>query len=313
MTDPSITPSGDLFHEDTVPAGLIGPPRIGIIGVGNMGGAMAARLLSHGYTVAVHDIDPHAEAQAVALGAMACATPLGLAASSDVVIVAVVDGPQCEAVLFGDHGAAAGLARGGTVMLCATIAPGDVESLAQRLQAAGLDWIDAPMSGGPVRAREGHMSLMLAGAPQVLERHRVLLGALSTRLMFVSERAGDGARTKLVNNLLATINLAGTAEVLALAERMGLDMRRTLDVIEQSSGQNWIGSDRMNRALRGDNLPRARTALLAKDSRLALESARDTGMQVPVGAQAAALFDRACKQGLADLDDASLLALLRNC
>lgn len=310
MTDAPI-PAGQATHQDTVPSGLLTPPRVGIIGVGSMGGAIAARLLSHGYTVAVHDIDPHAEAQAVSLGAMACATPAGLAYSSDVVLTVVVDGLQTEQVLFGDHGAIGGLSRGSTVMLCSTIAPADVEAIAARLDSAGIDWIDAPMSGGPVRARDGHMSLMLAGSPAVLERLRVLLGALSTRLMFVGERAGDGARTKLVNNLLATINLAGTAEVLALAERLGLDMRRTLDVIEQSSGQNWIGSDRMHRALRGDNAPRARTALLAKDSRLALEEARALGMQVPVGAQAAALFERACKQGLADLDDASLLALMR--
>lgn len=296
--------------DPTIPSSL-GPPRVGIVGVGNIGGAMVARLRACGFMVAVHDIDNEAEARAVSLGAMACATPAGLAMSCDVLIVAVVDGPQTESVLFGHHGAAAALAPGSLVMLCPTISPGDVERFTARLHALGLEWMDAPTSGGPIRVREGHMSLMLACAADVRARHRALLSVLSSRVMYVGERAGDGARTKLVNNLLATINLAGTAEVLALAERLGLDMGRTLEVIDQSSGQNWIGSERMKRLLRGDTQARARTALLAKDSGLALDAARSVGFGVPLGGQAAALFALACAQGLVDEDDASLLTWMR--
>nr|HPG81599.1 NAD-binding protein [Piscinibacter sp.] len=115
----------------------------------------------------------------------------------------------------------------------------------------------------------------------------------------------------LVNNLLAGINLAGAAEALALAERAGLDASLMLDVIERSSGQSWIGSDRMRRALAGDLAPRAHTTLLNKDTHLALDMARRLGTDTPVGAQAAALFARACDGGFASFDDASLLELLR--
>ena len=127
----------------------------------------------------------------------------------------------------------------------------------------------------------------------------------------VGERPGDGARTKLVNNLLAAINLAGAAEAIALAERLGLDPARTLDVIEQSSGQSWIGSDRMRRAIAGDLAPRAHTTLLAKDSRLALEMAAAAGFEAPLGTAAAERFRAACAAGYGALDDASLLQLLR--
>jgi L-threonate 2-dehydrogenase len=286
-------------------------PRVGFIGVGNMGGAMAARLLSQGYLVAVHDVDAQREAQAVALGAMACPTPAGLAASSDVVIVAVVDAVQTEAVLFGPHGAADALPPGAAVFLCPTIGPADTERLVRQLQQRRLLWFDAPMSGGPERARDGSMSLMLACESAALDRHRSLVEVLSSKVFHLGERPGDGARTKLVNNLLAGINLAGAAEALALAGRLGLNLPRTLAVIEQSSGQSWIGSDRMRRALRGDYLPRAHTRLLDKDTHLALEMARQAGTTAPIGEEAAALFARACGSGLGDMDDASVFELLR--
>ena len=129
------------------------------------------------------------------------------------------------------------------------------------------------MSGGPVRARDGTMSLMVACADAVFERWQGLLRDLSSRLFRVGSTPGDGARTKLVNNLLAAVNLAGAAEALALAQRLGLDPAATLAVIEQSSGQSWIGSDRLRRALAATRPCRRTSRLLAKDSALALDGA----------------------------------------
>ena len=127
----------------------------------------------------------------------------------------------------------------------------------------------------------------------------------------ISARPGDGARTKLVNNLAAGINLAAAAEVLALARCMGLDLALTLDVIEQSSGQSWIGADRMARALAGDFEPRAHTTLLAKDSALALAMAAEAGITPTLGTQAAAMFQAALAAGYGGEDDARLLSLVR--
>ena len=134
--------------------------------------------------------------------------------------------------------------------------------------------------------------------------------ALSSQVFRISERTGDGARTKLVNNLLAGINLVGAAEVMALADRMGLDLDRTLDVISQSSGQSWIGTDRMRRALARDLAPRAHMTLLAKDTRLAQEAAQALGFDSPLGDLASRVFANAVAAGLADLDDAALLSFL---
>jgi 3-hydroxyisobutyrate dehydrogenase len=284
---------------------------VGVVGVGNMGLSMARRLLDRGHPVVVRDIRAEAEAGAMAAGATTAPDCAALAQCCDLLIVAVVDAAQCQAALFGEGGVCDGLHARSAVMVCSTIGPRDVESIAARLDRLNTPCIDAPMSGGPARARDGTMSLMVACADAVFARHEPVLRDLSTRLLRLGERIGDGARTKLVNNLLAGVNLAAAAEALALAERLGLDARRTLQVFEQSSAQSWIGSDRLPRALDGDFEPRAHTSLLAKDTTLAMAMAGDAGLQPLLGATAQQLFARACAQGLAAQDDASLLTVMR--
>ncbi len=287
---------------------------VGVIGAGNMGGAMVERLREAGWPVTVCDIDRRRQRQAAAAGASLAELPRQVAAALEAggaLIVVVVDAVQVREVLWGTDGAALALQPGQAVLLCPTIAPEDVEGIAAELARQGVDCIDAPLSGGPVRARDGRMSLMVAAPASVLARQADLLSALSDHVMRISERVGDGARTKLVNNLLAGINLVGAAEALAMAERMGLDAATTLDVIERSSGQSWIGSDRMRRAVAGDFEPRAHVTLLEKDTRLAVAAARAAGFDGPLGASAARVFERAHEAGMAALDDGALLELLR--
>ncbi len=288
------------------------PHPVAILGIGNMGWAIAERLVECGWAPTVRDIDPAREALARSHGLRVANSAAEAAHGAESLIVTVVDATQTEAVLFGaEAGAAAALSRGACVLLCPTIAPGDVEDFAARLAALGIACLDAPMSGGPARARAGTMSLMLAGDPALVDSRNELLAAIAAPVLRVSGRVGDGARTKLVNNLLAAINLAGAAEALALAVRVGLDPATTLAVIEQSSGQSWIGSERLRRALSGDLAPRAHLSLLAKDSRLAVELARAVDAEVSLGAAAAARFANACAAGLAGEDDAALYAWLR--
>jgi L-threonate 2-dehydrogenase len=288
--------------------------RVAFVGAGNMGGAMAARLCDLGWSVTVCDTDLLRQQEARAAGAAIVETPAHAVATlgeEGVLIVAVVTAAQCREVVFGVNGAGEALQAGQTVVLCPTIAPEDVESIGAELAKHGVACIDAPMSGGPARAREGTMSLMLAGPAAVIDQHAALLGALSSQLFRISERLGDGARTKLVNNLLAGINLVGAAEAMALAERLGLSLSATLDVIERSSGQSWIGSDRMRRAIADDFAPRAHVTLLEKDTGLAVQAGLSVGFEGPLGRHTAQTFAKAHAAGLADLDDAALFTLLR--
>lgn len=287
---------------------------VAIVGAGNMGGGMLTRLRQLGWALCVYDTDVEAQHRAVSLGAMPCASAREAAQQLDdtgVLLVVVVDAPQTEAVLWGEGGAAQAMKPGQTVMLCPTLGPATVENHAQRLAQRGIDCIDAPMSGGPLRAQDGSMSLMVACSEPVWQRSLALLNALSQKVFRVGKCAGDGARTKLVNNLLAAVNLAGAAEAIALAERLGLDPVHTLSVIEASSGQSWIGSDRMGRALAGDFEPRAHVSLLAKDTGLAVQAADQVAFDPPLGRLARDLFAQALARGWAGLDDAALLQLMR--
>ncbi len=285
-----------------------------IVGIGNMGGGMAANLLSKSWNVLVNDIDAKKVDFCVSKGAVA--QSIRAQAAPDLVvincpvIVCVVDAAQTEDVLFGVTGLAHRLSKGQTVILCPTILPQDVESFASRLAERGIHTVDAPMSGGPARAADGTMSLLVACPKPVFEQQAHLLNALSSKVFNISDKPGDAARTKLVNNLLAGINLVGAAEAMALAERLGLDASKTLDVIEQSSGQSWIGSDRMRRAIAGDYAPRAHVTLLEKDTRLALECALAAGFDGPLGAVASSVFAQAHAAGFAAEDDAAVFKVL---
>ena len=286
-------------------------PPVAIIGVGNMGGGMARNLLAKGVVVHVCDLDADKTQSLQALGARVAACPAQLAGMAALYIVCVVTAAQVNDVVWGEQGLAAQFQPGDTVLLCPTIAPEDTEAVAARLAGQGVATLDAPMSGGPQRAALGTMSLMVAGADAVFERHQALLNALANPVFRISQRVGDGARTKLVNNLLAGINLVGAAEALALAERMGLDGGRTLQVMAASSAQSWIASDRMTRALAGDWAPRAHMTLLEKDTGLAQQMALKAGYVGPLGPGAAAVFAQASAAGLAELDDAAVLRHLR--
>jgi 3-hydroxyisobutyrate dehydrogenase-like beta-hydroxyacid dehydrogenase len=288
---------------------------VGIIGVGNMGGGMAKRLLSQGWAVHVCDVDAHKTQALQALGATVHDTPHALAQQVYTLIVCVVNAQDVQEVLLGTAHASSGLLSAlqahHTIMLCPTLSPEDVENTAAQLMALKVPTIDAPMSGGPLRAEQGTMSLMVACDDAVFAAHENLLNTLSSQVFRISQRVGDGARTKLVNNLLAGINLVGAAEVMALAERLGLSLPTTLSVIAQSSGHSWIGSDRMQRALQNDWAPRAHMSLLTKDTALAQQAAHSVGFQGVLGQQAAKAFADASASGLADLDDAAMLQWLR--
>jgi 3-hydroxyisobutyrate dehydrogenase len=279
---------------------------IGIVGIGAMGLPMARRLQRCGQAPLVRDIDARAVAAAEASGLVACDSAAALAERCDTIVVVVVDAAQVDDVLFGDGGVVHA-ARAQTVVLCSTIAPDDTERCRERLAAHGIATVDAPVSGGPARAEQGTLSMMVAAQPAVLARCEPLLRTLASSLHLVGARVGDAARVKLVNNLLAGIHLAAGAEAYALGTRLGLDPRLLFDVIQASSGASWIVGDRMARALAGDGEPRARTRILAKDIGLALQLAQAAGVHAPLAHEALAAFRATVDAGFGDADDAAVI------
>jgi putative dehydrogenase len=269
--------------------------RVGIVGVGAMGMGIARALLERGFTVGVRDLVAAKEDEARSHGAFVARDPAHLAEQVDVVLTVVVDAAQTEEVLVA-------IPPRVPVVMCSTIAPSDTERLSQ-----GRTFLDAPISGGPARAREGRLSTMVAGEDAVFDLCKPVLDAMAARVFRISSRAGDGSRMKVVNNMLAAANLAAGAEAMVMARLMGLDMAQAAEVIGASSGQSWIFDDRMPRALAGDYEPRAATRVLLKDVGLFVHAAREKGLTAPMAECARELFHDAVARGLGEEDDAALL------
>lgn len=286
--------------------------RIGVIGVGNMGSPMALRLLERGWRVGVRDLRPAAEAPLAEAGAAIAKSPASLAAESDVLLLVVVDAAQLNAVLFdGPHAAAASLRAGQTVLVHSTVAPEQIRALADRLAPTGATLLDAPISGGPARARAGTLSLMLAGPPSACAAVAPVLADLASAVFPLGAQPGQAAAMKLVNNLLAGVHLAAAAEAFALGESAGLSREQMLAVTQASSGQSWIAGERLTRWMAGDRTPRAQARILAKDLGLALAWAQEAGMTADIGARAQAAFVAVVTAGLGEEDDAVLFDAAR--
>ena len=286
-------------------------PRMGILGIGALGMAVARRALDVGFEVSVRDVRPDAEAEAARHGAIVFPSPAALAEKSKLVLVLVVDRHQVEEVLFGDRGIVGAMAPGGVVAVSSTIDPGYAESLGNRLSAAGLHHLDAPISGGPGRARDGSMSMMAAADPVLFERMAPVMRLLAARLFHVGHRSGDGARTKMLNNLVAGANLVAAAEALALGERLGLEPKALLEVMLGSSAESWAMRDRMPRALAGDFAPRAAVDILKKDLAIAIAAAEPVGFATPMASSAHTVFAATSAMGLATEDDAAVIKFYR--
>ncbi len=284
--------------------------KAGLIGIGSMGLAMALNLHRKGLSVCAHDIRPEAMQTARAAGITVCSSPAELARQTDLIIVVVVNAGQVDQVLFGDAGVTRAASAGKTVMLCSTIAPEDTLAMAERLQDGGLAVLDAPISGGPQRAEAGTMSIMLAGADEIIAHHQSVLDALSDKIFRLGPRIGDGARYKLVNNLLAGINLVAAAEAIALGTKLGLDQQKLLALMSASSGQSMMLEDRMTRALANDYAPRAHAHILTKDVALGVAMAGKLAQPTPLAAYALEIFKATLASGYDSLDDAAVLKVL---
>jgi len=281
-------------------------PSVGIIGVGAMGMGVVASLLRGGFPTHARDIRPEAQQEAASRGATVHPDAAGLARGCDIAIVLVVDAAQVDDVFFGAGGAANAFRPGAIAVVSSTVAPDYVSALSDRLAAHGVRLVDAPVSGGPRRAADGIMTMMVAGDAASLARCEPVFGAMAGRLFRVGSAAGDAAKFKLVNNLLAAVNLAAGAEALALAVRAGLDPQQVVEVVNASSGGSWIFADRMPRVLAGDFAPRAAGRILAKDVTLAAEFAARVGADATFANAARAAFQGMVDAGYGDEDDAAL-------
>ena len=283
--------------------------RVGVIGLGAMGMGVAQSLLRAGFEVHVFDLRPDVVAKIVEQGANSAASPAALGATVDVLLILVVNAQQTEEVLFGDQGAAAQLAAGSVVIASATVSPEFAEALGQRLEALQLQFIDAPVSGGAAKAAAGEMSVMASGSPAAFERCEALFEAICARLYRLGEKPGQGSKVKMINQLLAGVHIAASAEAMALGLKAGCDPRALYEVITNSAGNSWMFGNRVPHILDGDYTPLSAVNIFVKDLGIVLDYAKKSFFPLPLSATAHQMFLQASAAGHGGEDDSAVVKI----
>ena len=284
--------------------------KICVIGLGSMGAGMAASLLAKGFAVTGCDVSPDAVARFVAQGGQGARSPAEAAKGADVVISVVVNAAQTGAVLFGPDGAAAVMAPGGAVISCATMAPDAARDFAARAAAMGLDYLDAPISGGAARAAKGELTVMASGAPALFQRLKPVLAAMATTVYELGDDAGTGAAFKIVNQLLAGVHIAAACEAITFAKAMGLDIAKVYEVITASAGNSWMFENRVPHILDGDYAPRSAVDIFTKDLGIVTDIGRGLKFPTPVASMALQMFVMTAAAGMGRDDDASVARMI---
>jgi 3-hydroxyisobutyrate dehydrogenase len=255
--------------------------QVGFIGLGIMGRGMARNLLKAGFAVRVWNRTPARMAALAEDGATTARDPADLAAQTDILITCVSDTPDVEAVLLGDQpaGAIHGLRPGSLVIDMSTISPHATRSIAQQLQAKGVDMLDAPVSGGSEGAARGTLSIMVGGEAEQVARARPVFEAMGKAITHVGGH-GDGQMVKLVNQILVVGNALAMSEALLFAQAGGLDLRQTLEAVKAGAAGSWMLSNRGPQIIERDFRPGFTIDLQQKDVRLVLAAADQMGVPV---------------------------------
>jgi 3-hydroxyisobutyrate dehydrogenase len=272
-------------------------PRVGVIGLGTMGRAMAANLARAGFPLAAWNRTPGHAAELEALGVRIAGTPAALASSVDVTLVCVSDTPDVESVLFGPDGVAAGAAAGSLVIDCSTIDPAATRRFGATLARQGIGFVDAPVTGGSEGARNATLAILRASP---------LLSAIGRTVTHLGP-VGAGQAAKAVNQVILAGTYLGVAEGLVLALKAGLDPDQVVAALSGGAAQSWVLANRSGRMLANDYPLGFKVSLHLKDLGIALALARESGAVLPVAALAAQLEAGLVATGHAD-DDMSALA-----
>jgi putative dehydrogenase len=282
---------------------------IGVIGLGAMGRGMAGSLRRAGYSVHVCDVRPDAVQAFTADGGVGCAHPAELASRCDIVISVVVNAVQTEEVLFGANGAAAAMKPGHLFVMCSTVDPNVSIALEKRLAERGALYLDAPISGGAGKAASGQMTMMTAGRPEAYAKAGRVLDAMAAQVYKLGDKAGNGSKVKIINQLLAGVHIAAAAEAMALGLREGVDPAALYEVITHSAGNSWMFENRMPHVLAADYTPTSAVDIFVKDLGLVLDTARASKFPLPLASTAHQMFMQASTAGFAREDDAAVIKI----
>ncbi len=276
--------------------------RTAVIGLGSMGYGMALSCLRAGQRVWGADINADLVSKFVSMGGQPDASPTQV----DAVVVVVLNAAQTEAVLFGADGVVATLAPGTVVIACATVPPAFAREMEARCAAAGVHYLDAPISGGAAKAAQGVLSIMAAGRPEAFKAARPVLDACAQMVFELGSEAGPGSAMKAVNQLLAGVHIAAMAEALTFGMTQGIDPATFVEVISKCAGTSWMLENRAPHIVDGDYTPRSQINIWPKDLGIVMDVAKSAGFSAPITAATLQQYMVAVGMGLGTEDDAAI-------
>jgi 2-hydroxy-3-oxopropionate reductase len=284
------------------------PLKVGFVGLGTMGAPMALQLISAGHQLYVFTRGKLSEAVASS-SATQCLSARGVAERADIIITMVPDTPDVEAALFGEAGIAAGLSAGKVVVDMSSISPIATKAFAKKIKALGCDYLDAPVSGGEVGARNATLSIMVGGDAAVFEKVRPLFELMGKNITLVGGN-GDGQTAKVANQIIVALNIEAVAEALLFAARAGADPARVRQALMGGFASSKILEVHGDRMVKRTFDPGFRIELHQKDLNLALSSARALGVSLPNTATAQELFNSCVAHGGRAWDHSAMVRAL---
>ena len=283
--------------------------RLGFIGLGLMGGPMARNLLKAGFPLTVHNRSRGPVEALVSEGAREAASPRAVAEVSDIVLTSLPDTPDVESVILGPDGVLQGGRPGLIVVDHSTIRPTAAREMAARLESQGIDFLDAPVSGGDVGARQATLSIMVGGRAEALERIRPVLEAMGKTITHVGD-SGAGQVAKACNQIMAGAQMVALAELLILAQKSGTDPRRVIEAIRGGAAQCWTIDVKTPRLFQGERRPGFKARMMHKDLAIVLDTARTYGAPTPATAVNQQLYLSMLQLGMGELDNSAVIGVL---
>ncbi len=282
--------------------------KLGFIGLGIMGHPMAAHLIKAGHAVFLNSRS-QVPGELVAAGGVACGSAREVAQGADIIFLMLPDTPDVAKVLFGDNGVASGLSAGKTVVDMSSISPMDTKLFAQKINALGCDYLDAPVSGGEVGAKAASLTIMVGGPQAAFDLVKPLFELMGKNITLVGGN-GDGQTCKVANQIIVALNIAAVGEALLFASKAGADPTKVRQALMGGFASSRILEVHGERMIKRTFDPGFRIKLHQKDLGLALQGARELGLALPQTAGAAQLMQVCAANGMADLDHSALVKAL---
>jgi 2-hydroxy-3-oxopropionate reductase len=279
--------------------------QIGFVGLGIMGRPMSKNLLKAGYSVVVYDVASGPVADVVAAGATSAASGRELAAQSDIIITMVPDGPDVEAAVLGPNGILEGAKPGSVVVDMSSISPIVAQKVAAACEAKGVDFVDAPVSGGEPKAIDGTLAIMAGGKPEVFARVQPILQQLGSSVTLTGA-VGAGNVTKLANQIMVACNIAAMSEALVLATKAGLDPEVVFNAVKGGLAGSTVLNAKAPMVISRNFKPGFRIRLHQKDLRNALLAAESLKVSLPLTSQVQNMLIALMNEGKGDLDHSAI-------